>query len=344
MNRSILIIAIIFLSKFSSIAQSGTSQNIGQRTLFFKDEARNRPVTTEIWYPTTDTLTEKDKHFSPFIRIQTIKKGKVPGKKMPLILISHGTGAGRLTLEWLADGLVQKGFMVAAVDHFGNTYDNKKVEDFVEPWRRPQDISYALTALLKDTLFGSRIDTLRIGAAGFSLGGYTVITLAGAKFDLNAIRAYFKTERGKKELNIPEFPGLADAFNEESVTRSFENCPPLKDNRIKAFFAICPAVGQGFNNKNQFATINDPVYIVGAESDSIAPVKTNAWHYHELINKSKFTLIKGKVGHYVFLSEAIEDVKKDAPIFFTDDPSVSRHEIHETVAQLAADFFKDCFK
>ncbi|HEY4325288.1 MAG TPA: hypothetical protein VGN20_14920 [Mucilaginibacter sp.] len=344
MNKSILILTIATLFSFPAVAQSGGAQSIGQRTLFFKDASRNRPVTTEVWYPTTDTLAAKDKSFSPFIRAYTVRNGKVSDKKMPLIFISHGTGGGRLTLEWFADKLAQNGYLVAAVDHFGNTFDNPIAEDFVEPWRRPLDISYALTAMLKDTLFGNRIDTQHIGAAGFSIGGYTVLALAGAKLDLDALKAYFKTEKGKRELDIPEFPGLANVLNQEAVMKSFQNSPPLNDHRIKAFFAICPAVGQGFTSKDQFKLIDKPVYIVGAESDSIAPFKTNALHYHELINKSKFELVKGKVGHYVFLNEAIDDVKKQAPIFFTDDPSVNRHEVHERVAQRAVDFFNDYFK
>ena len=114
-------------------------------------------------------------------------------------MISHGTGGGRLTLEWLADILVQNGFMVAAVDHWGNTFDNKIAIDFVTPWERPQDISFVLTALLKDPLFGPEIDQNRIGAAGFSIGGYTVLALAGGRLDFEALKNYTNTSPGKKE-------------------------------------------------------------------------------------------------------------------------------------------------
>jgi len=344
MNKAILFTAIVFLSGLSTISHPAVAQNIGERTFHFKDEARNRPVVTEVWYPTNDTLTPKPDKNYPFIHIQPVWNASVPDKKFPLILISHGTGGGRITLEWLADKLAQNGFIVASVDHYGNTYDNKIAEDFIEPWRRPLDISYALTALLKDPVLGGRIDQQRIGVAGFSIGGYTVIALAGGKLDLNAIRAYFKTERGKKELAIPEFPGLDKFINDDAVTKSFENSPLLKDTRIRAFFAICPAGGQGFIDKNQFASIKSPVYIVGAQSDSIAPVQTNALHYHELIKNSNFKLIEGKVGHYVFLNEATDAFKKQAPFIFSDDPSVNRHEIHERVGQLAVDFFKNSLK
>ena len=59
---------------------------------------------------------------------------------------------------------------------------------------------------------------------------------------------------------------------------------------------------------------------------------------------SQFLLIKGKAGHYVFLNEAAEPVKKNAPVYFTDDPTVDRHKIHQQVSTLAVEFFKKNLK
>ena len=342
MKRQILIVTIFTGLLF--LTQGTSAQNIGETTFHFKDELRNRPVVTEVWYPTIDTAKPQANTHYPFIHVPTIRDGKPADQKFPLILISHGTGGGRLTLEWLADKLVQNGFIVAAVDHYGNTYDNKIAEDFVEPWRRPLDISYAITALLSDKTLGSHIDTARIGAAGFSIGGYTVLALAGGRLDLLSLEKYFSTPSGAKEMHIPEFPDIESHLDSGAVLASFNASPPLKDSRIKAFFAICPAIGQGFTTEKQFSTIHATVYIVGAQSDSIAPVKTNAAHYHALIKGSKLTIVPGRVGHYVFLNEATEDYKKQAPFIFTDDPSVSRHQVHEQVAQLAVDFFIENLK
>lgn len=343
MKRQHLVPAL-FLAASLFLFQTVSAQNIGEKTFHFKDGSRNRPVVTEVWYPCTDTAKAKEIPHYPFIHIPTIRNGNIADKKFPLVMISHGTGGGRITLEWLADKLVQNGFIVAAVDHYGNTYDNKIPEDFIEPWRRPLDISYAITALLQDEIFGSRIDTARIGAAGFSIGGYTVLALAGGKLDLFALEKYLGTPSGSKEMHIPEFPNIDKLIDSATVLKSFQESPPLKDSRIKAFFAICPAIGQGFTTTSQFADVHTPVYIVGAQSDSIAPVKTNAAHYHELIAGSQFMIVPGKVGHYVFLNEAVESYKKQAPIAFMDDPSVDRHAVHERVAQLAVDFFRENLK
>ncbi|WP_114940323.1 alpha/beta hydrolase family protein [Mucilaginibacter endophyticus] len=335
MYKQILIALTILLSGGVAMAQ-----NLGERTFNFKDRSRNnRPVVTEIWYPTVDTLKPSDKHFSPFLRQPTVRDGKLPVNKLPLILLSHGTGGGRLTLEWLAQALANSGCIVAAVDHYGNTYDHKIPLEFVKPWERPLDLSFALTSLLNNSDIGPLIDQQKIGAIGFSFGGYTVIALAGARLDFEQARNYYKTT-GRKELEIPEFPGLVKLLDDSSLIAGSKHVPPLKDKRIKAFFSISPALGFGFIRKEQVADIKSPLYIVGSQSDSIAPVKTNARHYHQLISKSIYTELPGKIGHYVMLGEAIDAVKKEAPIYFTDDPSVNRHAIHLQVDSLAVGFFR----
>lgn len=316
------------------------AQNLGERTFTFKDQNRNnRPVVTEIWYPTTDTLKPADKHFSPFLRQPTVRDGKLPSRKLPLVLLSHGTGGGRLTLEWLAQAIANSGCIVAAVDHYGNTYDHKIPLEFVKPWERPLDISFAITSLLNSPDVGPLVDQEKIGATGFSFGGYTMIALAGARLDFEQARNYYKTI-GRKELEIPEFPGLIKLLDDSSLIADSKLVPPLKDKRIKAFFSISPALGFGFTRKDQVADIKGALYIVGSQSDSIAPVKTNARHYHQLIPKSAYTELPGKIGHYVMLGEAIDAVKKEAPIYFTDDPSVNRHAVHLQMDSLAVDFFR----
>ena len=339
MKRSLYIISLLILPFLSS------AQQIGETTIRFNDTARKRPLVTEVWYPTTDTLTKHSADFAAFVRKETVKDGKIANRKYPLILISHGTGGNRLTLEWLADTLVQAGFIVAAVDHWGNTYDNVIPIDFATPWERPRDISFVLTGLLKDPKFGPAIDQSRIGAAGFSIGGYTVITLAGARLNFEALKKFCNTPRGKQEVTVPEFPGLLAMINSNEVSSSFRKSPKrLKDNRIKAFFAISPAVGQGFINKSQFKDVDKPLYIMDVESDKITPYKTNALHYHQLLPKSQYLLIKGKADHYVFLGEAAEQLKKQAPVYFVDPPSVNRHTIHRQTGGLAVDFFKKQLK
>ncbi|MET3980576.1 putative dienelactone hydrolase [Mucilaginibacter sp. UYP25] len=318
---------------------------IGEQTFKYNDTVRKRPLTTEIWYPTTDkSKAAKLKEGFPFVHDPTVRDAKLPVAKHPLIMISHGTGGGRLTMEWLADILVKQGFVVAAVDHWGNTHDNKIAIEFVTPWQRAQDISFVLTQLLANPVLNKVIDKQRIGAAGFSIGGYTIIALAGAKIDLKAMEDFTQTPDGAKEITIPEFPNLINTLDDAAIQSSFDNSPPLKDKRIKAVFAMCPAVGQGFIKASQFRDVGIPLYIVGAQSDSIAPVKTNAMHYHKLMPRSKLYIVPGRAAHYVFLNEALGELKQNGGMIFNDGPGVDRHAIHEQVGGIAAKFFKNSLK
>jgi predicted dienelactone hydrolase len=60
-------------------------------------------------------------------------------------------------------------------------------------WLRATDLSAVIDALLDDKAFGSQIDPARIGAAGHSLGGYTVIAVAGGVTDPARIEAFCRS-------------------------------------------------------------------------------------------------------------------------------------------------------
>ncbi|WP_157494086.1 alpha/beta hydrolase family protein [Fulvivirga imtechensis] len=348
MFRILFIASVVYIALPQVFAQSDPAAplNIGQATLTLIDSARKRPVKTEIWYPTEASLDDETREYGPFFRTPTIRNADPVDGKHPLIMMSHGTGGGRLTMEWLAAGLVKEGFIVAAVDHWGNTFDNIVPENFLKHWERPKDISFALTALLDHETFGALVDTAKIGAIGFSLGGYTVVALAGGDLDFNALFQFVKTPEGHKEASIPELPELTTLLQDENfISNLMEGYQPvaLSDSRIDAVMALSPALGQGFSDESQMENITVPVFIIGARADNIAPVKTNARHYHELIDHSRFFLFEGAVGHYVFLNEAKEAIKSEAPIYFRDHESVSRKEIHNETIELATGFFHDVF-
>lgn len=311
---------------------------VGQRTFSFEDKSRGRKLITEIWYPTQEKPSEEDT--SPFVRIPTARNASPSNGKFPLILFSHGTGGGRLTVEWFCAGLASHGFIVAAVDHFGNTFDNPIPEEFVKFWERPQDIRFVLDQLLHAEEIASLVKADQVGAAGFSLGGYTAIALAGAKMDYQALENYFKTEDGKKEADIPEMPGLVAIFGKPEIQRSFAKAPPLQEKRIKSVFVMSPAVGQAFPERENFKHVRVPVFIVAAAKDQITPLKSNAAHYAKMIEAAHYKILGTEAGHYVFLNEAKDGLRQEAPLFFNDPPGEDRKAIHEQALQLAVEHFK----
>jgi len=55
-------------------------------------------------------------------------------------------------------------------------------------WERARDLSAVIDGMLSDPTFMPRIDRQRIGAAGFSLGGYTMIAIAQGRHFAGAFR------------------------------------------------------------------------------------------------------------------------------------------------------------
>lgn len=318
---------------------SESNSHVGESTIAFFDNSRNRPITAEFWYPTEESdygnqrVTEL-----PFILESTIRDARCRKQKHPLVILSHGTGGNRFALAWLAIALAQKGYIVAAPDHWGNTFDNKIPECFVNYWDRPRDISFLLSHIMTEKTFSRYIDYEKIGSIGFSFGGYTVLALAGAEVDLAILKNKTRTEQGKKEFFIPELGDLRELI--DNLTIDNTQALDLEDNRIKVFIALAPSLGLGFESSVQTKNINAPVLIVGAENDQITPVCTNARNYHTLIPSSQYVELPGKAGHYVFLNEAKDILKHEEMNCFVDDTSVSRKHIHQNIENVVIQYLK----
>lgn len=316
---------VIFLACSHLPAQSSSFKHISKE---YTDISRgNRLLLTEIWYP-QDLAIETDKEPSAISKINI--------QKHPLVLLSHGTGGSRLSLIWLAKRLAQEGYIVAAVDHFGNTTDNRIPEYFVRYWERPLDISFLIDQLLNDSKLSNLINNDKVAVVGFSLGGYTSLALAGAKLDCALLKKKSKTKPGKQELTIPEMGDLMPLVDQIDCSQIPLS---LKDNRIRAFVALAPALGLGFSTKDQF-TVEAPVLILGAENDMIAPVKRNAAKYHRLIPTSQLQVLKRNLGHYIFLPK-VKKYGPDEAIFFEDPQGIERTEVHQEVGTLILDFLKN---
>jgi len=63
------------------------------------------------------------------------------------------------------------------------------------PWERARDVTTVLDLLIEDAVWGHRIDDTRIGAVGFSLGGYTVTALAGGRIDFDQFDEFCRSDQ-----------------------------------------------------------------------------------------------------------------------------------------------------
>ncbi len=152
-----------------------------------------RDLRCVVWYPAVDTAVEAKQVIGPpgaplfEAGIAAPDAELAPSMSgWPLVLLSHGSGGSAMQMAWLGTALARAGFIAVAVDHPGNNSNDKMTpEGLLLWWERTTDLSQVLDGMLADDEFGKRIDQARIGAAGFSIGGFAVLQLAGAQTDIS---------------------------------------------------------------------------------------------------------------------------------------------------------------
>ncbi|HEY3930295.1 MAG TPA: hypothetical protein VGL89_18125 [Candidatus Koribacter sp.] len=302
-----------------------------------------------IWYPAEANAEEKDIYDADpatFYAGRAAKDATMAPSfgDYPLVVLSHGTGGSALQMAWLGTYLASRGYIAVAVNHPGNNaVTGYTPQGFVEWWLRARDLSVVIEQMLEDRRFGSKIDRDRIGAAGFSLGGYTMIEIAGGITNFEPILAWCNKPENRASCNPPEFPDLVNKFqamrNQPGIEQALEHAgESYRDARVKAVFAIAPALAIAFAQPSLQA-IHIPVDIVAGDGDTIVPPPANAEYFAKNIPGSKLTILPGGVGHYTFLDVGTDLGKKNRPLLFVDNPGVDRQSVHKQVAELSADFF-----
>ncbi|RLK52841.1 alpha/beta hydrolase family protein [Microbacterium telephonicum] len=243
----------------------------------------------------------------------------------PLVLLSHGTGGRVADLGWLADALAAAGILVAGVDHHGNTAadDAYLPEGFAFVWERPRDLSVVIDHLL-DTR--DDVDAGRIGAAGFSLGGYTCIALLGGRIDPHIALAVITGAAPMPPL--PEFPDLIARLGERHTADDLrhaaqEAAASARDERVRGAFAIAPSIGPLLDTAS-LAEITAPLAVRWGDADDNAVPAQNALRYLEVVPTASGVSLGAGVGHYEFLAGSPDPegargrVAADAVAFFRD--------------------------
>lgn len=134
-----------------------------------------------IWYPTTESAVTR--RMGPYE--VTAALGAPPADaKLPLVMLTHGTGGHELAHAWLASKLAASGWVVvtprAPRDNWMDKSALAESTYFVD---RPRQLSAQLDAVLSDRRWAKLIDAERVAAIGHSAGGHSVLAMAGAKVD-----------------------------------------------------------------------------------------------------------------------------------------------------------------
>ncbi|MDY0884704.1 alpha/beta hydrolase family protein [Dongia soli] len=330
-----------------------------------------RPISWLAWYPARDDAEERA--VAP--RASWFVTGPVAADadlsdaqtRYPVVMLSHGTGGTAWSMEWLGRRLASRGFVAVAANHHGNSaVQPYRAEGFLSLWERARDLTVLLDDLLAQPCdgagrgaFAGRLDPARCYAAGFSAGAYTVMLLTGAvtlasqyqypdqyaepPLDLTAEDARMPVvpfSMGPREFPdlARHLPGLLErsAIFRASWARMSDS---YLDQRIKAALVCAPGRSVLGFDEASLAGIETPIRIVVGDEDPVAPVEQCAAWLKARLRQAELTVLKGGVGHYVFLPEPTETGRRAAPDLCVDAPRVDRRAIHERVAVQAISLF-----
>jgi predicted dienelactone hydrolase len=258
----------------------------------------------------------------------------------PLIVISHGVAEERQSFAYLAKHLASYGFGVAVVEHIGDSAQKfqqffaglNTPPDAIEMAYRPLDIKFLMDNLEADPKYNSKLNLQQVGLVGHSLGGYTVLALAGAKVNLEEVS---KNCQNNQSLNISTLlqceainisgkisgkssntssntsgntsentSGNTSEKNLESISKIFSN---LQDSRIKAVVAVNPFSSWIFGERGM-GDINAPLMMVAGSQDIITPaVPEQIRPFTWLKQPDKYLLVMNNATHFSVTSEAGSD-------------------------------------
>jgi predicted dienelactone hydrolase len=317
--------------------------------------AKTEALVTHIWYP-VDTSVAQTPHEigapgQPLFYGHTAADDAplaTARTRYPLLVLSHGTGGSADSLDWLASALAAQGYIVAGTDHPGNSAGAPMTRDgFMLWWERATDASEVLDGVLADPLLGPHVDRERIGAVGFSLGGYTVLELAGARTNLQAFEHFCTSAEADAICHPLEAARISDASGAAPLT--LDDLSPearasraragasYRDPRVKAVFAMAPALGEAFDGTS-FADVTIPVSLIAGEADVTAPVATNIHRIAGLMPKAQVEMVPG-ASHYTFLDTCLPEVVARLAGICRDGPGIDRDAVHALAADRAIRFF-----
>lgn len=354
MNRHPLA-SLVFLVLATACADAAVRvQPVGRTTRHFVDSSRTdwdgrfgRPLVTRVWYPARAGSAESTWAAGVFRFGRSAPDAPfADDARRPLIVLSHGTGGSAAQLSWLAEALATEGFIVAGVDHHGNTATEAayRLGGFVLPGERARDLSVLVDRLLADSLLGARVDTSRIGAAGFSLGGFSVLALAGAHLPLDGWQ-----RRCNLEPNVPwcvlpleasstlrDIDSLrrSDAAFQAAASRGSE---ATQDARIAAFVAMESAL-LPVSDTLTLRTISVPVLVLLGDEDKQVPQEITASIVTAHLRRAQLLRLQG-VSHYAFLAECTLRGRLFARALCASE-GVDRGEVHVRAAREALTFFR----
>lgn len=289
-------------------------------------ESPSGPVAVALWYPTADT--PRPTTFINGHLLSVARDSRVEGTGLPLVVISHGNDGSALSHVDLAMDLADAGYVVAAPTHAGDNYADRSRQGSAALFsERAGQVRAAVDYVVNGWPQRNAVDPSRVGAYGFSAGGFTVLTLAGGKPDMSVIREHCSrtpefvckllTQVGSPLVHSPDGVGAFEA-----------------DHRIRA--AAVAAPGLGFTFAGGLADVRVPVQVWHGDLDDAVPHATNGRVVEQALGVRADARTMAGATHLSFLAPC--GLLKPSALC-TDPASFDRVAAHKAMNAVVIGFF-----
>ncbi|WP_250516919.1 dienelactone hydrolase [Caballeronia sp. INDeC2] len=302
-------LALVLALVLAIFAAPSLAANVGFEEVRIANGAEP-PLTVGIWYPTD---------------------APVAGNGLSLIVMSHGGGGSYDSHYDTALALAHAGFVAAAVSHAGDTFDDQS--HVLELWRRPIQLRRLIDYMLAQWSGHDNLDPARIGAFGFSNGGFTVLVAAGGVPNLSEIAPYCRAHPDHDLCQALQHAGVDPAVGVNVPGNAW-----IADARIKAAVIAAPAFGFTFGRAG-LRDVRIPIQLWRAADDRHQPDP----FYDEAVRANlprppEFHVVAG-AGHYDFLPPCNARLGNKAPALCTSSPGFDRSAFHERFNAEIVHFF-----
>lgn len=318
----------------AALSGAASAQHAGLRTLVVPGD---EPVNVALFYPTARSAGVVQ--LGPWRPVVSLGAPVSAEPLKGLILVSHGTGGNELAHHNLATRLAAEGYLVAAVRHPGDNWQDRSMITSGRYFgERPRQISRVLDALLASPEWSARIPAGRIGALGHSAGGYTVLALAGAQAE--PARA---AQHCRGVQDDPGFCALAKgpkapqpAAAAPAATAPDGTLVSVPDARIRAVVALAPMAV--VFTPDSLKAVSVPVLLRVAEQDAVLTGRYHGGHVAAHLATAQAATVPG-AGHFAFMAQPSQALPSDAGDAAANPAGFDRVAYHAELESQVVQFF-----
>lgn len=233
---AVLLVGFVFFASTEEREAPGMLAGFHETTLLVAHRDQALPVF--VWYPSDAAQSaELINQNALFYGFHTMRDAPARVTPSPVIVLSHGSGGNAPGLGWIASQLAANGMIVLATNHPGTTSRDSLPSETVKIWERPADLAALLDFAESGLPLDIRADMSRVAAMGFSLGGYSALSLAGVTASKAQFTTYCETYPDKIDCGWMNAAGLDfEAIDQARYEQS------NKDARVDVVVSVDPAL------------------------------------------------------------------------------------------------------